>query len=383
MDRIRDRPAARGLKVRIGIDLRIVHFARTGFHRYARGLVWSHRQSVSSLHGVEIVLLRHPEDCGDSIGDAPFEQVPTATPLFSPSEPDRLHEELAPLHLDVVHFPFSLLAGRPAPRVVLTIHDLTCVVQSDSMDSGYRSHYRAALGAASEVDRIVAVSQQVRADLIERGLSADKVVSCAPVTPFETGEGYFAQPADLDDTPGGSGDAPYVLVVGSIEPRKNLLGVLDAFAQLRLASDGRARLVICGSHGWREEAFREKLGAHPYRDDISIVRGAGDGELRRLLRGCAVFLNMSFYEGFGLPVLEALYEGACVVSAPVPSLCESGFPPDGLIDPLDPGAAGRRVAALLGEADARRSLAVRGRSAVSDYYRGQDPGRYAQLLVQP
>ena len=142
----------------------------------------------------------------------------------------------------------------------------------------------------------------------------------------------------------------------------------------------RSVLPAIGSRG---DEFYRRLADHPYRDDIVVVRALGDVALRQLLRACSVFVNLSVYEGFGLPVLEALFEGACVVSSPVPSLVECGFPSSGLVSPTEPDAAGRTLATLIEDSDARSRLARQGREAAAGYYRGLDPARYAKLLVQP
>lgn len=360
---------------RIGIDLRIVHFARSGFHRYARGLLWSLERALRPE--IELVLLRHPEDRDEGLQMERGQSVAIGTPLFTPDEAAKLEEETRTLGLDAVHFPFSLLPGRVADRVTLTIHDLTCRRAPETIEEPYRSFYRRSLAAAATADRVLAVSSTVARELLEVGVSANQLATCPPLTPFEMGEAYFT-PASTETKP--PVDMPYVLAVGSIEPRKNLVGILDAYEHLRRVGGQRVGLVLCGAHGWSEGPFIERLGRHPFRSDITLVRDANDAVLRELLRGCLVFVQMSLYEGFGLPVLEALYEGACVLSTRVPSLTEGGFPAAGWIEADQPAQAGARLAALVGDADERARLAEESRALVGETYRALDPCRFSAAL---
>jgi glycosyltransferase involved in cell wall biosynthesis len=138
-------------------------------------------------------------------------------------------------------------------------------------------------------------------------------------------------------------------------------------------------LVLAGRHDWLAEPFFAALARHSYREDVWLVRDASDATVRGLLRGCRVFLNLSSYEGFGLPVLEALAEGACVLSTPAPSLEDGGFPADGTLESAEVPIVAARVARLLEDATARESLSRRASSAVGAFYRSRDASRLAEL----
>lgn len=361
---------------RVGIDLRIVHYARTGFHRYAQGLVRSLERFPQD--GLRFVLLRHADDASSATVASHIETARLATPLFCLDEGERLRREIAPLALDAVHFPFSLFPGRVAGRVLLTVHDLTCIELPQSIEQSYLPFYLGALRGAGEADRVFADSDRVVAELVAAGLPAQKIRRCYPLTPFE----------EPTPGPGGALDRelverlagrPYVLSVGSLEPRKNHVALLAAFARLRERISAPVLLVVVGQHGWLMEPLLDAIVGHPYREDVGLVRDASDTTLRHLLRHCRLYVGCSIYEGFGLPALEALAEGACVVSTPIPSLVESGFPRDGLIQATAPDALAARLAALLADADARDSLAARGRTAVGAFYRSCDPARLARM----
>jgi glycosyltransferase involved in cell wall biosynthesis len=361
---------------RLGIDLRIIHYAKTGFYRYAQGLIGSLERAATNDR--EVLLLRHPADCGHAPAGSRLREIAVKTPVFDAAEGPRLREELAPLHLDMIHFPFSLFPCRAARRVILTVHDLTCLQFPDFIEPRYLPFYRDSLLQAARADLVVAPSNGIATQLAAAGLPRESIRSCYPLTPFENG--YAIRAADdaalvdreLQDR---LRQHPFILCVGSLEPRKNHGAALAAFTHFRQSTRERLLLVFAGWHGWSMESFFEALRRSPLRDDVCLVRDANDATLRELFRRCQLFLNLSLYEGFGLPVLEALEQGACVLSTPTPSLVESGFPAEGLLDGSDTPAAAHRIAELMTDPGARRDLAARSRETVGAFYRSRDPDR--------
>ena len=115
----------------------------------------------------------------------------------------------------------------------------------------------------------------------------------------------------------------FVLSVGTLEPRKNHVALLQAFAKLA-ARDSTLNLVFVGARGWKFETFFEQLEKHLYRDRIHIMGSVDDATLASMYASCAVFCYPSLYEGFGLPVLEALSCGAPTVCSDAASLPEVG-----------------------------------------------------------
>lgn len=360
---------------RVGIDLRIVRFSRTGFRRYAAGLVRALERHTPA--NTQVMLLLHEQD--QPMTAAPhLHQVRLRTELFGPDEAQGLRTELTPLHLDVVHFPFSLFPGRVAPRVTLTVHDVTCRVRPETIEPAYLPSYANALRDANQADQVMAVSQATARALTHEGVDGSRVAVCYPLTPFEPGyPTHQAGPPELAIL-GLVAKAPYVLAVGTLEPRKNHNLLLDAFTTLRRSGAPYARLVIAGALGWLMDGLHAQLNDHPFRDDIHVVLDATDGTVRVLMQHCAVFVNASHHEGFSLPPLEALEAGACVLSTPVPSLVEAGVPSHALIDADNPEALADRLARLLADAPARLALAADSQAVVGGFYRSLNPARLAQ-----
>lgn len=108
---------------------------------------------------------------------------------------------------------------------------------------------------------------------------------------------------------------PYFLYVGTIEPRKNLLLLLDAFQHFKSQTGAEYQLVLVGKRGWKSESFFQQLERHPYRKDIVLCGYVAFKELPVFYTMCQRFIYPSIYEGFGLPIVEARACGArCIVA---------------------------------------------------------------------
>lgn len=126
----------------------------------------------------------------------------------------------------------------------------------------------------------------------------------------------------------------YWLCVGTIEPRKNLNRVLEAFDRYRSISNEDCKLVVVGEKGWKAASFFEQLEKHPFRDDIILTGYVPTDQLSALYSYSKGLIYPSFYEGFGLPVLEALNCGCPVICSGVSSLPEVGGNLALYIDPV-------------------------------------------------
>jgi glycosyltransferase involved in cell wall biosynthesis len=248
---------------------------------------------------------------------------------------------------DVLHCPtFRAPARSPVPLVV-TFHDLAVLRHPEAFNAWTHAYSRAFLPrVARAAARLIAVSEftaQEVVDLLDVPSERISVVPNAVGAPF-TAEGEAAE-------------GSYVLGVSTLEPRKNLAGLVEGF---RRASLNGCELRIVGARGW---------GGIEVADDDSVrwLGEVSDVELARLYRGARCAAYLSLYEGFGLPVLEAMACGTAVVSSDLPSVRE--FARGAVfVDPRDPDA----IAAGLLDAVARRDeLAAAGRAAADRYEWGR------------
>lgn len=268
------------------------------------------------------------------------------------------------LGLDVVHHPnqFGGL-GLPAPvREVATLHDLGPVQHPEwhrpSTVLRYRLLHRRALARA---DAVIVDAAATRDELVGASL-----VESARVTVVPLGVAPHFRPAAAGTVARPGLPTPYVLSLGVLEPRKNVTALFEAVRLLRERGT-RVGLVVAGHGGWRWRDPRRDPRFADLLDGTVVLRDVPDSELPALYAGAAAVAYPSLWEGFGLPVLEALACGVPVVaSTRVPA---AGLFPD-LVLRAEPDAPGQLADALhraLHDAGLRRRVAERASQVAREY----------------
>jgi glycosyltransferase involved in cell wall biosynthesis len=208
--------------------------------------------------------------------------------------------------LDVFHFSDWMYPAQRGGIRATTIHDLVPLRFPEWVQPGTRRMHRPKYeNAARTCDRVFVISRFTAGEVVELlGVPEERIVVAYPgIDPRFRAEG---EKADL----GG----PYVLTVSTLEPRKNLSALVDAFAVLRRRHPGLT-LAIAGLEGWGEQP--------PSAEGVRLLGFVSDDELARLYRGAAAFAYPSLFEGFGIPVVEALASGVPTVVSSHPSLDEA------------------------------------------------------------
>jgi glycosyltransferase involved in cell wall biosynthesis len=297
--------------MQIGIDARLWGEPRSGIGRYTRSLV-------------ETLVKLAPEERWVLYLDRPARELPPGAEARCLPWPQRLLWTLWAAPRDLARRPVDLfhgVTGFELPRVVgarlvTTVHDLIPFRFPRLVPWRHRLAVRALLGSAlRRAARVIAVSEATRAEILQRfRVPADKV----RVVP-EAAAPRFAPPSVAEAERVRARyrlAAPYVLFVGLLEPKKNLPALLRAVARLRAAGAwGPTRLVLAGAPGWGTAglgAEAERLGLGSC---VSLLGPVPEADLPALYAGAAAFVFPSLWEGFGLPVLEAMAAGAPVVAS--------------------------------------------------------------------
>jgi glycosyltransferase involved in cell wall biosynthesis len=250
---------------------------------------------------------------------------------------------------------------------VTTVHDLIPLRFPALVPWRHRLAVRLLLGSAlRHAAQVIAVSEATRAEILERyPIPPERVV----VVP-EAADTQFAPPAAADRARvrGDYGlDGPYVLFVGLLEPKKNLGTLLRAVARLaRTGRLGSATLAIAGAAGWGTEdpaAAAARLGLG---DRVRCLGPVPDADLPALYGEALVFVFPSLWEGFGLPVLEAMAAGAPVLASRRGALPEITAGAAWLVEP-DEGALAEALERLLGDAALRARLREAGLARARAY----------------
>ncbi len=250
---------------------------------------------------------------------------------------------------------------------VVTIHDLSLLLHSDFHKRRLvrRARWRLPLMVRSAT-RIITPSTSVKAEVCEKfGVAVEKVVVTpeAPRPSFKRRED--AGVTELRQRLGIEND--FILFVGTIEPRKNLRRLLDAFEQLVRTTSLTLKLVIAGGQGWLMDDFAALIEQKQLNSRICLAGYLQDEDLRALYSTCAAFVYPSLYEGFGLPPLEAMACGAPVITSRIPSLMETVGDAARLVDPLDVADLAQAMIEFAGNKSMRAQYADRGHTHVTRY----------------
>ncbi|GAA3802207.1 glycosyltransferase family 4 protein [Cellulomonas soli] len=272
----------------------------------------------------------------------PADVTPTGPVRFAALPRQALYESWNRLRLpraesvtgdvDVVHATTWAVPGSRAPLVV-TVHDLAFLREPDHFTARGNAFFRRALRVVEdEAVRVVVPSAATRDDCVAHGIEAERVRVVPHGVHADPGA---AQRVDRWRRHHGV-RRPYLLWCGTLEPRKNVARLVRAYAQA-CASDGLDHdLVLVGPAGWGDGAsqVREALRGLP-ADSVHMLGRLGSADLQAAYAGASAFVFPSLWEGFGLPVLEAMAHGVPVVTSKGTSMAELVGQDGVLVDPTD------------------------------------------------
>jgi glycosyltransferase involved in cell wall biosynthesis len=300
------------MALRVGFDTTPLLLNRAGEARYAGRLL----EAMAPRTDVELVPLSPPRRRPGSLAQRIALQGAVQAVYYPAVQPWQARRA----RVDLVHLPRHLVPPQPGVRVpeVVTIHDVLPLRAPELFSAVIRANFRLLTPAlARRATRVITGSAYTRGEIVELlGVAPDRVV----VTPYGVDARFRPappEPAALRERFGI--DRPYVLCVGTLEPRKNLATALRAFARVADHVEDLA-LVVVGGAGWGNAAFDEALRG--VRADVVLPGYVGDEDLVGLLAGARCFLYPSLFEGFGFPPLEAMACGAPVVTSDRASIPE-------------------------------------------------------------
>src|SRR3954451_13717744 len=265
--------------------------------------------------------------------------------------------------IDLFHSPDFVMPPVRAARSILTVHDLAFLLRPECADARLRAYLeRVVPRSVHRASYIVADSENTRNDVIcLLGVPPERV-SVVPggvdpsFQPVEAPEKLVA----LRHRIGLGATTPYILFVGVIEPRKNLIGLVEAFDILKSRRPLPHKLVVVGRRGWLWEPTMARVDRSPYRSEIIFPGFIPDDQLSALYSAAESFAFPSHYEGFGLPVLEAMACGTPVVASRASSLPEVVGDAGMQVDPDDPESLASAIELLALNPEMRADFRMRG-----------------------
>jgi glycosyltransferase involved in cell wall biosynthesis len=289
-----------------------------------------------------------------------IEFAPASRILRLPWEQSVLPVRLKKRGVDVYHGPTSVAPFVKTCPQVVSIHDMTFHLVPGRHSLHKLVYFRTMIPAMiRQSDMLIAISECTKRDIL-RFVATDeskiKVVHHGVETRFQP----VLEKSQLDRVRERYGLArKFILYVGLIEPRKNLENLVDAYAGSDLC--GELDLVLAGNLGWDYSRLLARIRNSGLREKICLPGYIADSDLPALYSLAEIFVYPSVYEGFGLPVLEAMACGAPVVTSAVSSLPEVVGDAAILVDPHDSRALATALQTLWGDDALRRSLSERAR----------------------
>lgn len=347
---------------RIGIDFTSASRERAGIGRYARELI----RALSRSDQANQYVLFVPRDAHDDL--LHFNWSKNFSIIRAPLTERFLaalwHRARVPLPIeifiggvDIFYSPDFLLPPTFAKRKLVTVHDLSYVRVPECFPAPLLNYLNQAVPpSVARADLILADAASTQRDLVEvYRVPPDKIkVLYSGVDPRfrpEVSEDSRLRVREL------TRGKPYLLSVSTIQPRKNYARLVEAFSKIQ---NPDLQLIICGARGWMYEQVFETINRLGLNARVILPDFVSDDDLPALYAGATLFVYPSLYEGFGLPVAEAMACGAPVVSSNASSLPEVGGDAVLYFDPRDVDAMAETIRRALSDESLGNDLRARG-----------------------
>lgn len=255
-------------------------------------------------------------------------------------------------------------------KSILTAYDLTCFRHPETLPPRFRLFFRVLIPLmARNADHIICISEFTRSEYRTLFNVPDDRMTVVPLAPSFGVD-------DVDPARSGAAasvrqafgiERDYILNVGTLQPRKNLPNLIRAFTTLAGQPGFDLDLVVVGASGWGTAAIHRELAQSTARERVRFLGTVPHADLRALYQAARVFVYPSLYEGFGIPILEAMAAGAPVITSRRAAMPEIAGDAALLIDPLDPAAIAAAIRRLVDDADLADALRAKGRERAAAF----------------
>lgn len=358
------------MSARVGLNAQLLHpqpgYRAAGISIYTLRLLEHLPACAPDLELVAFL----PRSAASSLARLQLERVTSRLPTERPEVRILWEQLLLPRLLgtvDLFHgLAFALPRACPAPAVV-TFHDLSFLLHPAAFRRLRRWYLAlASRQAARQARLVIAVSESTARDAQRLlGVDADRVVAI----PNGVEPAFRPRPRAQVEAFRRSQGLPeaFFLSVSTLEPRKNLVGLLRAYALLRRESPQAGPLYVVGARGWGREPLLRRRRALGLEGQVFFPGYVPPAELPLWYNAATVFVYPSIYEGFGLPVLEAMASGTPVVTSSTSSLPELADGAALLVDPLRPEAIAQAMGALWRSSELCAELSGKGLERARGY----------------
>jgi glycosyltransferase involved in cell wall biosynthesis len=365
--------------MRVAIDARKLH--DFGIGTYTRNLL-RHLARIDRTNEYVLLCQQADLDIATRLG-ANFRTILEPSPNYSVREQIHVPWVLRRERPDVFHTPHYVLPPAVRCRSIVTIHDCIHIMFPQYLPNRMAYAYAKASmwSAARQSNRILTVSEASKRDIIQLfNVPAEKIVVVHNaiderfrVAPTEEAVARVRERYQLDQR--------FILYVGNIKPHKNLVRVIEAFAELRKRGFDDLTLLIIGDEISKLPALRRAVHGYKLHKYVRFLGFLPDEVLAVLYRLAAVFVFPSLYEGFGLPPLEAMASGTPVVTSNLSSLPEVTGDAAVLVDPYDVDSIRAGIEHVLTDPGLSDRLRVKGVARSRDFSWEASVARTQQIYL--
>jgi glycosyltransferase involved in cell wall biosynthesis len=345
------------LSYNIGLDAR--KLSDFGIGTYIRNLIYSLSEIDQENSYTLFVGQQHQEDLLDLPDN--FRTVVERSPVYSARELAALSWRLFRLDLDLYHSTHYVLPAMVPCRAVVTIHDIIHLLYPEFLPSSLAFFYaqRMIRRSLTRGDRIIADSQNTKTDLMDYfDVDGRKI---RVIYPGVTNR--FRQKLERSELE----ETLTELFVGNPKPHKNLDNVIKAYARALAISDFDADLVCVGDRSGSEFKIRQRAENLGIASRVRLLGHVSDEVLPAIYQGATVFLYPTLYEGFGLPVVEAMASGVAVITSSTSALKEVAEGYGHLVNPLDIEETAEAIAQCMTDPEHREALAKLGARRAEEF----------------
>jgi glycosyltransferase involved in cell wall biosynthesis len=337
--------------MRVGIDARCLRVQRkSGVEQYAANVI-RHLCALPELSEVLLYVdgptgIEWPPTVKERVVRARFGWLRLALPLAMRKD-----------RVSLAHFPATIAPGMVPCPFLVTVYDLAFKRFPEAYSvKGLRMQEKA-LRSASRAARVIAVSQSTKRDLVQFSIAPEDGIDVVPGAPRDIFRQDPAVPRKSRDV---------LLFVGVLSRRKNVLRLVEAYCEAR-AMGVDLPLLLAGEEGELGAKLRAEVAHLGLENDVRILGFVEDHELAALYRRAVALVFPSLYEGFGLPVVEAMACGTPVITSDCSSLAEVGGDAAVLVNPLDVDAIAQAIVRVCGDEGLWHDLSEKGLETAGEY----------------
>ncbi len=264
---------------------------------------------------------------------------------------------------ELYHFFNFIVPPNIIGKVIATIHDMTYILYPETMDKNNLKRITRDIDySVKRADKIITVSENSKKDIIKYlNVPESKIEIVYNGVDYERFSKQYSQDEKEEVRNKYLLPEKYILYMGTLEPRKNIESVIEGFSILKQKYKNNIKLVIAGKKGWLFESIFNLVGKLNLTEDIIFTDYVDENDKPLIYNMAEMFVFPSLYEGFGIPVLEAMASGVPVITSNVSSLPEVAGDAALLVSPKDKNAIAEQMNRILSDEKLKKELIYKGK----------------------